>query len=523
MKKTLLTLSILSLCACEIDNSGKKQLPADFNNEFSTEVGFFGTEGEGLTVELTTGHGKASGTLGVTDVNFGEAEFVYDKITAAEYGTFTLHKFEGTDNYNDEWTYELNVDHQEVAAIMNDPNGELTDSITLTSLDGTTNTLNFVIKGVQEGIPAEFKGAVIANVARGGDAATAFGRALVYDENYAQSAFIDAAHMKNDNDEPMYPDAVPKYGSINIEPDGKWTYELNKQHPDLAHLVEDEEGNSPPPVTETFNLYSVDGSTQEFKVNITAAPKNFAASVPTSKDKESVLKINFGNEISKTDTESGKITFKLKPTSDLAKEANIGFGCGRWNTEQRRMINLYASFDGTLAMWSAALVPGGSYKNGADDYARDSNNRIITEKVVFDQMLKPDDWTLIEMTWEHKNSYVRPKMTLKVDGEKITSDHKAIPVNPNERFLAQTLAGSSIYGCLQQMRLEVEEDESGAGALLIDDIRYFSEIDADIQFDAPVFEETFSNSEEGTPLIEVSSQRYSDVTTDNVLVVESSL
>ncbi|MDU0352598.1 hypothetical protein RS130_00535 [Paraglaciecola aquimarina] len=59
MKQQILALSMITaLSACDLDNSEALQVPANFNNEFITEVGFFGTPYEGLDVELTTGHSK---------------------------------------------------------------------------------------------------------------------------------------------------------------------------------------------------------------------------------------------------------------------------------------------------------------------------------------------------------------------------------------------------------------------------------------------------------------------------------
>lgn len=131
MKKEILVLSMVAgLTGCDLDNSEAKKVPADFNNEFETQVGFDGTRGEGMDVEVTFGHGSASGVIGVTDVNYGEADPNYDLIPEATYGTFVM-----TAEDDGAWTYDLDETHPEVMALQGNPTASLTDSITITSLD----------------------------------------------------------------------------------------------------------------------------------------------------------------------------------------------------------------------------------------------------------------------------------------------------------------------------------------------------------------------------------------------------
>ncbi|MBU2883531.1 VCBS domain-containing protein [Psychrosphaera sp. B3R10] len=509
MKKEILVLSMIaSLTGCDLDNSEAKKVPADFNNEFTTKLGFDGTSGEGLDVEITFGHGSASGVIGVTDVNYGEADPDYSLIPEAEFGTFIMTK-EG----DGVWTYDLDETHPQVAALQGNPSASLTDSITLTSLDGTTSQLNIIINGTPADSPAEFRGATVANVSL--TETSAFGKAEVYDENFEQSMFKPV-------DEVGY-EVVAKYGTFIIHADGRWEYELDKRHPDLQTLVTPEDATD-----ETFTIYSADGTEVEFKVNITGAPLNFAVQIPSETDQTSIFAIDFlHGGLTPEDVNDGKITFRAKVTDDLATYGNFGFTCSRWNGnndgggDNRRLAQFWMQPEGLFEMWSAEISPGGNYQNGSADYAKDENNQFITEKVVFDQMFIPGEWVELVMSWTFSTATNLSYITLSFDDSVATSQHGAIPDDPKQKIVAQTVAGSSLYKCLDEARFYVRKnvDNGGVGAMLIDDIKFYKNIDADIKFDTPDFEESFSNNSDGDPVKASGEPRYQNVTTDNISVV----
>ena len=511
MKKTLLFLSVLTaLTGCDIDNSEAKKVPANFNNEFTTAVGFDGTSGEGMTVEVTFGHGSASGVIGVTDVNYGEADPDYSLVPQAAYGTFTmLAENDGA------WTYELDQTNGEVLGLQGNPSASLTDTLVITSLDGTTAELNIVINGTPAESPAQFRGALVANVSL--SETLAFGKAEVYDENFNQSEFKPA------DAEGFVVQA--QYGEFSIDADGKWQYTLDKRNPDLAVLVNPEDATQ-----ETFVIYSVDGTQVEFTVNITGAPLNFAAQIPSATDISSVFAIDFlHGGITPADVSDGKIAFRAKMSPDNMVAGNIGFTCAAWNGnlngggDNRRVATMYMEPEGTIEMWSAEIKPGGSFANGAADYAKNENNQYITDRVVFDQMYVTDEWVDFVMSWEFNASNSLTYLTLSIDDTPVSSSHGAIPTNPNQKIVAQTVAGSRLYKCLDEARFWVRSnaESGGQGALLIDDIKFFTDINADLLFDTPDFEEKFLNSSDGDSVKGSGNPRYQNVTTDNVTVVRT--
>lgn len=493
---------ITALSGCQLDNGDAKKVPADFNNEFQTQVGFDGTKSEGLEVELTTGHGSAEGVIGVTDVNFGEADPDYSLIPEAMYGTFTM-----TEEDDGAWTYDLDEEHTDVAAIMDNSNGSLTDTITLTSVDGTTADLKFIIKGVDADAEPEFRGDFVANVSL--KETDGFGRAQIYDPNFEQSFFQEKGDAK--------------YGSFTIFPDGRWEYELDNRHPDLQDLTEPTDSTS-----ETFTVYSKDGTAKEFTVNITGAPLNFAAKIPSSMDETNVFAINFLHEgVTQDDVANGKMLFKVKATEDLATTAKFGMTCSRWNGnlngggDNRRLAQFYLTPEQQIEMWSGEIAPGGSYDNGSADYAKNENDQYITKNVVFDQMHIPGEWTDVEMSWDYNANTQLTKLTLSFNDTPASSDHGAIPADPTAKIVAQTVAGSSLYKCMEEVRFFIQgnEENGGIGALLVDDIQLHTNIDADLKFDPPAFEETFSNSNAGDSVKDAGNPRYENITTDNIEII----
>ncbi len=503
MKKQILALSMVAaLSGCDLDNSEALQVPATFNNSFQTNITFDGVTGETFDVNVTFGHGSASGTVGLTDVNFGEAEIDFSQVPEAVYGTFTMNESD-----DGAWTYDLDETNPEVAALQGNPDASLTDVLTITSLDGTTQDLTIIINGTPATSPAEFRGAFVANVSL--STTSAFGQALVFDENFQESSF--------------QPVGEPQFGTFTISPDGRWEYELDNRHPDLQSLITPEDSTQ-----ETFTVVSADGTTTEFTVNITGAPLNFAVNIPSETDETSVFAIDFLNGgVVPDDLANGVITFRARTTEDLMSEAKFGMTCAAWNGnnngggDNRRLAQFFIQPDGTFEMWSAQIAPGGSYANGSADYARNANNQFITERVVFDQMFIPGEWSDFVMTWEFNSTLSRTFITLSLDDVAATSPHGAVPSGPNDSIVAQTVAGSRLFRCMDEIRFFIQgnAETGGVGAMLIDDIKLYTDINADLRFDTPVFEDSFVNSNDGDAVTATREQRYELVTTDNITVV----
>ncbi|WP_111979757.1 VCBS domain-containing protein [Algibacillus agarilyticus] len=585
MQKQILALSIIAaLSACEIDNSAEKELPAKFNNEFTTTVGFNGTSGEGMDVPLILSHGNATGTFGVTDANWGEADLQFEQIgvedtdiTQAEvpegetrdryadtarvlktmYGTFKIKKT--ADGYS-EWSYVMDKpavlmveadenagasessgcptfvadednteDNKALAALLvNCKAADLVDSIELTSIDGSQTALNFVISGVDQQ-PAEVKGDLVANVNL--RFKEKFGLARVYDPNYEESYLLNKVLPVDENQE-----QTPKYGTIDVQPNGQWTYTIRPEK--IEELRWQLPTELAEPVQESFYLVTNDGTKQLLEVFITLGPRNFVPSVPVASeesDDKGIFEVQFiksGTGVEKKDLLDGKLQFKAKITDDLAKKATISLYCSRWHgSYNRRLTSFIIQPEGDFEMWSAGLKPGGAYGN-VNDFLRSGPNNsgnVVTQHVKFDRGFQDLDWHEVTLTFKRKEGAALPKMTLLLDGEPLgtTEDHPLIPRDTSTPFYAQTLTTSdSIAGCTGRLNFTVDKvtgDEAepveATGSLLVDDIRLFTDPDADVKFDTPVFEDDFDSNKEDDLVSDADSfGRYQNVTTDKVVI-----
>lgn len=130
-KKLLLASAVIGLTACgggESDSS---------DSSGNTAAIISGTTSASI---YNTGS-SVSDSLTITDVDSGEAEFVSG--SGAQYGTFTI-------SASGDWTYELDTSNSAVSGL---ESGEtLTDTITVSSVDGTQETITITIEYADEGV-----------------------------------------------------------------------------------------------------------------------------------------------------------------------------------------------------------------------------------------------------------------------------------------------------------------------------------------------------------------------------------
>lgn len=175
----------------------------------------------------------ASGQLLVSDADEGEAAIDTESATAALFGDFSI-AAEGS------WNYLLDQSNPQVQALA--AGATLTDSVSVTSLDGTaSSTLDIVITGTND--------VATVSLAPGGDLdvtedtdSTASGRVVVSDVDSGQSA-IDPASATS-----------PLYGAFSIDADGNWTYTLNSALPAVQAL------GAGAALTDVITVSSLDGT-----------------------------------------------------------------------------------------------------------------------------------------------------------------------------------------------------------------------------------------------------------------------
>ncbi len=232
------------------------QITINGTNDAPTVSGIF----SGTVVEDTTL--SASGALSISDVD-NTPTFNDTGVLSGDnnYGTFQLTG--GT------WVYSLNNSNLAVQAL--DTGDTLTDSITFTATDGTTQIITITIEGLDEGaiITADDSGTITEDAAPN----TVSGDVLANDSDPDGDplSVIEVNGVSGNVNNAV----LGTYGEINISNTGGYTYTLNNSSAATQALADGQI------VTETFS-YTVDdgfGNTSKANVVITITGTNDAATV----------------------------------------------------------------------------------------------------------------------------------------------------------------------------------------------------------------------------------------------------
>ncbi|WP_139215190.1 VCBS domain-containing protein [Oceanisphaera psychrotolerans] len=178
---------------------------------------------------------QASGELAVSDADAGQSLFVaQDSISA--YGRFVL-------NADGSWNYSLDNASAQVQQLT--AADTLSDSFTVTTADGTTETFSFTIRGSDDQpviTPDTGDGALA--VLTESRQQQASGVLAISDADAGQSLFVAQ-------------DSDSVYGRFVLDTDGRWNYTLNNDAPAVQGLAE---GVS---VTDRFAVETADGSVRQ--------------------------------------------------------------------------------------------------------------------------------------------------------------------------------------------------------------------------------------------------------------------
>ncbi|MEZ8576229.1 VCBS domain-containing protein [Vibrio splendidus] len=179
---------------------------------------------------------QTSGTLTVTDVDTGEAHFANTDIQGS-LGTLHL-----TDN--GAWTYDLDNTNPTVQALGQGKTA--TDTITVTSADGTPHQISITVNGTNDT-------AVIAGTNSGAvteeTQLQTTGTLTVTDTDTGEAHFADT-------------DIVGTLGTLHLTDSGAWTYDLDNTNPTVQALGQGKTA------TDTITVNSADGTPHQITVTV---------------------------------------------------------------------------------------------------------------------------------------------------------------------------------------------------------------------------------------------------------------
>ncbi|OYU61833.1 MAG: hypothetical protein CFE30_12920 [Bradyrhizobium sp. PARBB1] len=196
---------------------------------------------------------RTSGKLTVTDADLGQAGFlptVQGGQSAGYLGTFNF-KADGT------WTYEVaNALVQELGQGVTK-----TETFTVTTLDGTTQTVTVVITGANDA--PTVSGVDAATMEEHGAGNSASGALTVLDTDKGEAVFTAET------------DIAASYGTASIDADGNWSYTLSDPVQGVPNLLP---GGT---AEDRFMVKTADGTEHEVVVTITGAPATNEVSLST--------------------------------------------------------------------------------------------------------------------------------------------------------------------------------------------------------------------------------------------------
>ena len=240
----------------------------------------------GSVANTALGALSATGKLTSTDVDDAPNTFAAVSTpteSAHGFGTFTMTKA-GV------WTYTVNDDNSAVQAL--NVGDKLTDSFTVTTIDGTPQVVTVTINGANDA--AVISGATTGSVTEDGgtkcDLPTATGTLTATDVDNAPG--FTAVHCPTASD--------AGYGTFTMTADGVWIYKLDDSNCAVQAL------NVGDTLTDTFKVTSLDGTAQ--LVTVTIDGTNDAAIICGTKHGSVIEAGGAANSISCKPTATGTLT-----------------------------------------------------------------------------------------------------------------------------------------------------------------------------------------------------------------------
>jgi VCBS repeat-containing protein len=193
----------------------------------------------------------ATGTLTSTDVDDAHNTFAaVESPTASNggYGTFTM-------TADGLWIYTLDDGNSAVRAL--NVGDKLTDSFTVTTIDGTEQVVTIIIGGINDAaiISGTTTGAVVEAACKEPGIPTATGTLTSTDVDNASDSFTPVKCQESDEG----------YGTFTMTADGVWTYTLDNDNCKVQSLDDCDT------LTDTFTVTSADGTEQVVTITIQGA------------------------------------------------------------------------------------------------------------------------------------------------------------------------------------------------------------------------------------------------------------
>lgn len=277
---------VFTLAACGgsgSDSSPSQELPVpNITATFSGE----------LSLSLAANQANSSGTVTVTDPDAGEASLNEQSNISTNFGTFSI---SGAGAY----TYALDTSRTELIAL---PEGQdTTESIAITSIDGTASSITVTILGVDE--QARFTSGTYVDSAnidnQQGDRVT--GNIVVTDLDTGE-ATIQAQT-----------DISTAFGTFSISQSGMWTYMLDTSNSVISALA-----GPGDKITDEIQIASADNTTTSISISISGVASTTTRLMKGSiGDNDNVPTVTCTSVVSSISQLEDAVSFNMTPGETL--------------------------------------------------------------------------------------------------------------------------------------------------------------------------------------------------------------
>ena len=278
MNKNFIVIAVFSVfCGCG-GSSGSSGFPDSPEIPSNTAATFSGD----LNASIDAGTASANGTVTVTDPDSGEALVVAQTDVSTNFGSFSI-------STAGAWIYTLDNTNSDLIALgMND---SAVETVSISSQDGTTQSLNITVNGINESAVIEIGDNSISNTT------TSISETLsITDPDTGQSAFEEQT------------DVGVTYGTFSLNSIGNWTYTLDTDNVLVSSLLDETAS-----LTQEITVASVDGTQTTFSIIITGEPLSGALSLTKGSigNNDSVPEVICTSTVSSTSALEDAVSFSM--------------------------------------------------------------------------------------------------------------------------------------------------------------------------------------------------------------------
>ncbi|WP_020477110.1 VCBS domain-containing protein [Catenovulum agarivorans] len=201
-------------------------------------------------VSRDTGKGDTAGTVIVSDANPDEASFDLTQTTTPQvmYGSATFDPTTG------DWTYDLDEMNADVMALT-DSSQSLTDSFTITSLDGTEQMVTVLVSGVDP-VAATF---VADNTLTTNEDGTFSALVSVNDGSFASSIAVTDPNYMEETFKPL-DNVETALGHVTIDAAGAWSYKIDYNKDAVKAILSNDAVDPLPTAADVLTFETIDGT-----------------------------------------------------------------------------------------------------------------------------------------------------------------------------------------------------------------------------------------------------------------------